>query len=422
MAQFTRTKKLTDYAYSPTEPASEDAIRLQVDNSIQEVADIIYSTDAGKGASQVGHTLGGAYGTDVDQALQIIVATGAGGGIPDNSISDSKLSDTAGQIKDRVTTLDSAVVKKTGAQTIADVKTFSSSPIVPTPTTATQTANKGYADTQDALKVSKTGDTMTGVLTMEEPIVSTKISGTTNIKKVENVVSYDFNGTQIGTIKINLPSAWADSMIKIKIEGYDLNTNGFEIEVAGHCLTNKSWTEYSARVNGISPFSSVRVGYDATNPCILLGTLTTNLSYPKLVVSCMNGHIGWDVPVTGWTISLITSEAGITVSGTPRLQGYEPETTVISSGFVAGVTGSLRLKKYADGIVVANFSFTTSSTINVSVYTFPVGYRPVYASQLSFPNTNGAASSVTLNTDGTLVAALWPSPFSFNGTLVFATT
>jgi len=41
---------------------------------------------------------------------------------------------------------DSAVVHNTGAETIAGVKTFSSSPIVPTPTTTTQAANKSYVD------------------------------------------------------------------------------------------------------------------------------------------------------------------------------------------------------------------------------------------------------------------------------------
>lgn len=41
---------------------------------------------------------------------------------------------------------DSAVVHNTGDETIAGVKTFSSSPIVPTPTTSTQAANKAYVD------------------------------------------------------------------------------------------------------------------------------------------------------------------------------------------------------------------------------------------------------------------------------------
>jgi hypothetical protein len=41
---------------------------------------------------------------------------------------------------------DSAVVHNTTSETVAGVKTFSSSPIVPTPTTSTQAANKAYVD------------------------------------------------------------------------------------------------------------------------------------------------------------------------------------------------------------------------------------------------------------------------------------
>jgi len=41
---------------------------------------------------------------------------------------------------------DTSVVHNSGAETVAGIKTFSSSPIVPTPTTATQTANKSYVD------------------------------------------------------------------------------------------------------------------------------------------------------------------------------------------------------------------------------------------------------------------------------------
>lgn len=41
---------------------------------------------------------------------------------------------------------DSAVVHDTGDETIAGIKTFSSSPVVPTPSTVTQSAPKGYVD------------------------------------------------------------------------------------------------------------------------------------------------------------------------------------------------------------------------------------------------------------------------------------
>lgn len=42
---------------------------------------------------------------------------------------------------------DSAVVHNTGDETIAGIKTFNSSPLIPTPTSGTQAANKSYVDT-----------------------------------------------------------------------------------------------------------------------------------------------------------------------------------------------------------------------------------------------------------------------------------
>ena len=64
----------------------------------------------------------------------------------------SKIELDAGQLDSRYYTqtqvdiLDSTVVKLTGDQTIEDVKTFTSSPIVPTPTAVNQAVNKQYVD------------------------------------------------------------------------------------------------------------------------------------------------------------------------------------------------------------------------------------------------------------------------------------
>lgn len=90
-----RLKKLTDYTYSPTNPASEDAIRLQIDDAIQEVYDASSRNDA--------------------------------------------------------------TVNLTGNQSVAGVKTFASSPIVPDPTTDMQSANKKNVDVvQSNLNAHKT--------------------------------------------------------------------------------------------------------------------------------------------------------------------------------------------------------------------------------------------------------------------------
>jgi hypothetical protein len=49
--------------------------------------------------------------------------------------------------QDDIDALEAGRVKNTTDETIAGIKTFSSSPLVPTPTTATQAANKDYVDT-----------------------------------------------------------------------------------------------------------------------------------------------------------------------------------------------------------------------------------------------------------------------------------
>lgn len=77
----------------------------------------------------------------------------------DNTSDLSKPISTATQTALNAKADDSAVVHDTGDETIAGIKTFSSSPIVPTPGSATQAANKSYVDAAAA-----GGSTWEGVL------------------------------------------------------------------------------------------------------------------------------------------------------------------------------------------------------------------------------------------------------------------
>lgn len=91
-----------------------------------------------------------------DQGRQIMTQEVSG----DAYISDGKLINPDGT---QVVVIDTTnTVNLTGDQTVAGVKTFSSSPVVPTATTGTQAINKYQMDTADALKVNKAGDTSTG--------------------------------------------------------------------------------------------------------------------------------------------------------------------------------------------------------------------------------------------------------------------
>jgi hypothetical protein len=62
-------------------------------------------------------------------------------------IDDTKINNLLTWSSTKINSFDVANVKLSGNQTIGGVKTFSSSPIVPTPTAGTQVANKAYVDT-----------------------------------------------------------------------------------------------------------------------------------------------------------------------------------------------------------------------------------------------------------------------------------
>ncbi|HRK41195.1 MAG TPA: hypothetical protein PLN95_03910, partial [Candidatus Saccharibacteria bacterium] len=73
---------------------------------------------------------------------------------------------------------DSSVVRLTGTQTVAGVKTFSSSPIVPTPTTNTQAANKSYVDATAAAGAPDATSSVKGILQLTGDLGGTATSPT----------------------------------------------------------------------------------------------------------------------------------------------------------------------------------------------------------------------------------------------------
>lgn len=92
----------------------------------------------------------------------------------------------------------SDTVNLTGDQTVAGVKTFSSSPVVPTATTNTQAVNKAQMDTADALKMDKAGGTFSGSIT------AANLSGT-------NTGDNLFIGTTPPTPSIGAQVLWLDT-------------------------------------------------------------------------------------------------------------------------------------------------------------------------------------------------------------------
>ena len=108
---------------------------------------IFYNDNSGGGAYNVGCKYSVIREiTDIRKAAVTTVAT-ASGSLPASSITVVPVGEvSATNAQSAIEELDSETVKLTGDQTIAGVKTFSSSPIVPTPTTDMQTSTKKYVD------------------------------------------------------------------------------------------------------------------------------------------------------------------------------------------------------------------------------------------------------------------------------------
>lgn len=91
----------------------------------------------------------------------------------DGSLKDSAVNNAATDKAD-----DSTVVHNTGTETVAGVKTFSSSPIVPTPSTSTQAANKTYVDSAVSAGASDATTTNKGIVQLAGDLGGTAASPT----------------------------------------------------------------------------------------------------------------------------------------------------------------------------------------------------------------------------------------------------
>jgi len=205
--------------------------------------------------------------------------------------------------------------------------------------------------------------------------------------KLSNVASYKGNVNNTGTIKITLPVGWTATMMSIRIAGYEYASNrgAWELTIGGYNFTG-GWTMASALADSASgsiPFTSVRLAYDGSKCCILLGTTTSVTQYPHVevteVLASHNGAAGL-VSAGNWTITNITSETGIANivyvpikwGNSDTLGGFAPAlATAANTVPVRGSDKKIMEVPLARGYTYDNLVVTTS---NVSMLNYmPVG-------------------------------------------------
>jgi hypothetical protein len=165
-------------------------------------------------------------------------------------------------------------------------------------------------------------------------------------RRYYEVVAYNSSGNpDTGTLKITLPKYRSTTMMAIRIVGfqYSAGTYGrgaWEALIGGYNNSTNGWVSSggSAVVTGEAPFSSVRLCEDGVNDIILLGDTDSRWYYPKIVVSYMiagsNNTTGWE---SGWSMSVISDETGITTKYTPPVYHAPPDYRTLTAG--NGLTG-----------------------------------------------------------------------------------
>ncbi|MDQ7778189.1 MAG: hypothetical protein RDV41_00575, partial [Planctomycetota bacterium] len=90
-----------------------------------------------------------------------------------------------------------------------------------------------------------------------------------------DVAHYSTSGNpDTGTLKIAMPKTWSNTMMQVRIQGYQYqgNVGAWEVIVSGYnYATTPAWVNYTAVINGSAPFTQVRLAHDGTYNVILLG-------------------------------------------------------------------------------------------------------------------------------------------------------
>ena len=248
----------------------------------------------------------------------------------DNTADANKPVSTATQTALNAKAADSAVVHNTGTETVAGVKTFSSSPIVPTPTTNTQVANKSYVD---------------GVAGAGAPDASTSSKGVVQL-------AGDLSGTAtsptVPGLSSKVPTTTTVSGAQSLTGGGDLTTNR-TLSLVNDATTPGNSRYYGTNSGGTKGYHALPVA-TKTLPYSIYGNLVTETGSFRL----------YNDTSSSWTIQSVRATVGtaptgsslvidININGTTifTTQGNRP--TITAGGSTSGKVINMDIVTVATG-------------------------------------------------------------------------
>jgi len=242
-----------------------------------------------------------------------------------------------------------------------------------------------------------------GVLTLQALAIRDGIyTNASAPRRYYEVVAYNSNGNpDTGTLKIALPKYRSTTMMAIRIVGfqYSAGTYGrgaWEALIAGYNYST-GWipTGGSAVVTGEAPFSSVRLCDDGANDIILLGDTDSRWYYPKIVVSYMiagwSNTTGWE---SGWSMSVISDETGITTKYTPPVYHAPPDYRTLTAGNGLEGGGDFTANRTLTLGTPSSLTATTTNAVTSASHTHSITTGAAATLSVSTTNTEGSGAAI----------------------------
>ena len=248
------------------------------------------------------------------------------------------------------------VVRTEDAQTIAGVKTFSSSPIVPTPSGNTDAANKAYADSLTYSGAPDANTTTKGVFeqaTNAETKAGTATGGTAaklaatpaDIADAIQSGSWVYAADSVGTDSYAITptpaiSAYAAGQ-KFRVKAGTANTGTASLAVSGlTAKTIKKFHDQTLETGDIEANSIFEVAYDAVDDCFQLLTPPASSLLVANMTNTQASTLTSGATSNADTLHTHLLAKKVYVDTTSISNSTNAETTIFSTTLPGGVLGT----------------------------------------------------------------------------------
>lgn len=251
------------------------------------------------------------------------------------------------------------------AETIAGIKTFSASPIVPTPTTATQAANKSYVDGVAIAGAAKATEVVYGIAKLSSAAADPAAPVVVNNEEVSAAGGAGAGENKV--VKANASGYIDKDYIEVTADkGLQFNSNALEVEAGTGIVLNSSGVNVDV---GTTASKIVQLDGSAKLPAVdgsqLTGVTTPFAVSTDKVTTYFTAQINPGATSVGATNngSQITLDDG---SNPAYFIGYFPGVADVYLPFDAGKRIILRCLIRLSSTVSPSFSFGIADSVTVA--------------------------------------------------------